>query len=245
MTAFVMTDCTSYIAGFDFTCKSSSLKLGLDVDDQDVTTFCSSGWKEVIGGIKSVDGKVEGFWESDDPGFPNAVDPELFGNLAVVDQVVTHCATKTAGDTAYFYKAANFSYEIFGDVNDVAPFEIELKGSDTIGLIRGKLAKAKGNVSATGVLGSVLNLGAPTASQWVYAVLHVFTVGTTITVQLQSASDSIFTTPTTRATIGPVTTRGGYAITRIPGPLVGEAYWRFNVSAITGTFSVAGSIAVQ
>lgn len=245
MTAFVMKDCTSYIAGFDFTCKSNSLQIGLEVDDQDVTTFCSDGWKDMVGGIKSVEGKISGFWESGDVGTANAVDPEIFNNLAVIDQIATHSATRTEGDTAYFYKAANFSYELFGDVNDVAPFEVELKGSDTIGLVRGKLAKAKGNVSATGQLGSVLNLGDPLTGQWVYAVLHVFSAGTTMTVQLQSDDSVGFGTPTTQATIGPVTTRGGYAITRIPGPLLNEDYWRFNVSAITGTFSVAGAIAVQ
>jgi hypothetical protein len=33
-------------------------------------------------------------------------------------------------------------------------------------------------------------------------------------------------------------------MTRLAGPFT-DAYWRLNVSAITGTFSVAGAIAVQ
>ena len=110
--------------------------------------------------------------------------------------------------------------------------------------MRGQLAKAKGNVSATGQLGSVLNLGAPTSTQYVYATLHVFSAGATITVEVQSDSSAGFGTPTTRGTIGPITARGGTWMTRVAGPFAAETHWRMNVSAVTGTHSVAGAIAV-
>jgi hypothetical protein len=143
-------------------------------------------------------------------------------------------------------QCAKLKYSTFGDVGDLMPYALDLSGSNTVGMVRGQVAKAKGSVAATGVLGSVLNLGAPIAGQYVYAVLHVFgTPGTTITVQVQSDDSSGFASATTRGTIGPITTAGGTWLARVAGPFSGETHWRMNVSAITGTFTVAGAIGVQ
>ena len=51
--------------------------------------------------------------------------------------------------------------------------------------------------------------------------------------------------PVPRATIGPVTARGATWLARVAGPFVAETHWRLNISAITGTFQVAGWIAVD
>jgi hypothetical protein len=41
------------VAGTDLTANTSKIELEIDVNDQDVTTFASGGWKEVLGGLKS------------------------------------------------------------------------------------------------------------------------------------------------------------------------------------------------
>lgn len=236
MSAFVLFDCSAWIDGFAATTYSNNLSLKQDIDDQDTTTFGSGGYKSRIGGLRSVDFELKGFWES-------PVD-DTWTNLGVADRTCTVTANATEAQPAWMFQAGEFSYERGGGIGDVDPFSLKAMGTNGVGLVAGQLAKSKGDVSATGVLGSVLNLGAPTSTQYVYAVLHVFTAGTTITVQVQSDDSAGFSSATTRGTIGPITTTGGTWMTRVAGPFVGETHWRMNVSAITGTFNVAGAIGI-
>ncbi|HEY9416720.1 MAG TPA: hypothetical protein VIQ30_18350, partial [Pseudonocardia sp.] len=86
-------------------------------------------------------------------------------------------------------------------------------------------------------------VGAVASGQFAYAALHVFSAGTTMTVQVQSAATVGFASPTTRGTFSAATAVGGLWLTRVAGPIT-DTYWRLNVSAITGTFQVAGVIAI-
>ncbi|MEO5875520.1 MAG: hypothetical protein ABIS86_17020 [Streptosporangiaceae bacterium] len=237
MSAFVLTNCTAWADAVPLTTYSNEMSLKQSVEDKDVTTFGSSGWKSRIGGLKTVEADMKGFWDL-------AVDPAALTGLGVADQVYTFTGTGVETDPAWFFQAANFSLERFGSVGDVDPFSLNIMGTNNMGLITGQLAKARGAVAAAGALGSGLLLGAPTATQYVYAALHVFTAGTTITVAVQSDDNAGFTTPTTRGTIGPVTTTGGVWMARVAGPFVGETYWRLNVTAITGSFNVGASIGI-
>jgi len=244
MSTFVLTDVTTWIGGYDFTCDSSSASLQVKVDDQETTTFCTNGWKSRVGGLREVSCDLDGFWQAG----TGQVDPEMFSTIGNSNEPVTQSPTgSVAGSPAFMYLGGKFSYEIFGDLGDIAPFSVSVMSTDGIGVVRGQIAKSKGNVSATGVLGSGLT-GLSTNSQvgtgqYLYATLHVFSAGTTVTVQLQSDDNAGFSSPTTRATLGPVTTTGGTWMTRVAGPIT-DTYYRFNVSAITGTFSVAGAIAI-
>lgn len=243
MSLFALTDCTTWIAGHDFTTDSNKISVEVSVDDQDSTVFGSGGYKSRVGGLKDVDLSLEGFWQS---ATVDAVDPESFPDLGVADRVITVSPTGVALAPAYLLQAGKFKYSIGDQVGNLMPFKLDCSGTNGVGVIRGQVAKARGSVSGTGPLGSVLNLGAPSASQYVYAALHVFgTPGTTITVQIQSDDNSGMTTPTTRGTIGPLTAAGGTWLGRVAGPFAGETYWRMNVSAITGTFIVAAAIAIQ
>lgn len=238
MAPYVMTDCTAWIDGLALTTYANEMTLSSSVDDKDVTTFGSGGWKARTGGLRDVDFSLKGFWES-------TPDADTWSNLGTADRALTVTPTGAAGSVAYFCRVDEFSYEQGGGVGDVEPFSLKAMGSNAFGAIRGQLAAAKGNVAATGALGSAVNLGAPSATQFVYAVLHVFTAATTITVQVQSDDNSGMSSPTTRGTIGPITVAGGTWMTRVAGPFSGETWWRMNVSAISGTFNVAGAIGIQ
>ncbi|WP_157251124.1 hypothetical protein [Nonomuraea typhae] len=242
MSSFAFTDATTYVAGYDFTTDLNQITLKVDVEEKDCTTFGGGGFRSRLAGLRNIEAELQGYWQSATSG---AVDPESFPDLGVVDRPVTMTPTGAAGSAAYIFQAGKFSYQMFGQVGEVTPFTLSCLGTNGVGVARGQVAAAKGAVSATGALGSVLNLGAPTSTQYVYAVLHVFSAGTTITVQVQSDDSAGMGSPTTRGTIGPITTTGGTWMTRVAGPFVGETHWRMNVSAITGTFSVAGAIAVQ
>lgn len=246
MSSFVLTDAAVFVHGYDFTTDSNNLSLKLAIDDLETTTFQGGGYRTRIAGLRDIDGELQGYWSSDvTTAITGAPDKESFPDLGVVDRVITVSPTETEAQVAYICQAGKFSYELGGNIGDVMPFTLSMRGTNGAGLVRGQLAKARGDVSAIGVLGSPVNLGAPVTGQYVYVAFHVFTAGTTITVQVQSDTASNFPSPTTQATIGPLTTAGGVWMTRVAGPFVGEIWWRLNVSAITGTFNVAGTIAVQ
>jgi hypothetical protein len=207
-------------------------------DEWDDTRFqpAGSATRSRIGGLKTVETSSDGFWES-------TPDASEFAALGVADRVITVSAEGAETKTAYMLMQLLSEYDPFGEVGKPAPFTLKGHNSSPQGLVRGQLAKAKGNVSATGQLGSILTMTGPTASQWLYATLHVFGAATTVTVQVQSATTLGFAGPTTRGTIGPITVAGGTWLVRVPGPLT-DGFYRLNVSAITGTFSVGGAIGV-
>lgn len=240
MATLALTDATCWVAGYDFTTDLNQITLGATVDEQDNTTFGSGGYRSRIGGLKDVSAQVAGFWQSATSPAP---DPQAFPDLGVVDRVSTFAPTSTEGSVAYTAQLGKFTYDMFGAVGDVTPFSLNMSGTNAAGLVRGQVAAAKQTKSATGVLGSVQTLGAVGSTQFLYAALHVFSAGTTMTVQVQSAPTAGFASPTTRGTFSAATTTGGLWLTRVAGPIT-DTFWRLNVSAITGTFSVAGVIAI-
>lgn len=237
--AFALLNATCWLDDYDFTTDTNKITVGVERPDLDATTFGTGPWKSKAAGLLDFSLHEEGFWSG-------PVDAEGFSDLGTVDRAATVSPDGVAGSIAYMGQCAKFKYSAFGAVGELVPFALDAMGSNSVGMVRGQVAKAKGAVSATGALGSVLTLTAPTTGQYVYAVVHVFgTPGTTMTVQVQSDDNAPFASPTTRATFPAITAAGGYWLTRVAGPFAGETFWRLNISAITGTFTVAGAIGVQ
>jgi hypothetical protein len=239
MATFAFVDATTWIGGYDMTTDLNQVALNISADELDVTTFGSGGYRSRIAGLRTVEANFNGFWQAG----TGTVDPTVFTDLAVVDRVVTMAPAATETSAAYMWQGGSFTYSPFGQIGEATPFTLGYKGTNGVGCVRGQVAKAKGNVSATGATGSGLLLGAVSSTQFLYSTLHVFSAGTTITIQVQSDDNAGFSSPTTRATIGPITTAGGTWATRVAGPFT-DTYWRWNVSAITGTFSIAGAIGI-
>lgn len=240
MASISLTDATTWIGGYDFTTNLNEISLNTSIDDLDSTTFGGGGYRARKGGLRTVESSLSGFWES---ATLDAPDPQIFTNIGTADRVVTMAYDDAETSTAYMFQAGKFSYDMFGEVGALTPFSVNMMGTNPVGLVRGQVTKAKANVSATGATGTGVNLGNVSASQYLYATLHVFSAGTTVTVVVQSDDNAGFTTPTTRITFGPITTAGGTWGVRLAGALA-ETHYRFSVSAITGTFSVAGAIGI-
>lgn len=235
-----------YCDEWDATGDSRELALSADSTALDATTFraavaADNGWEITQGGAKKFTGSFNGFWRAATTPAPDA---ELFTNLGVTGRVLTQGMRESEGTVAYLSRIAQISYREFGAYNTLAPFSLNVVGSHNPGLVRGALAKAAGAVSATGALGTGIQLGAVGASQFLYATFHLLVAATTITVVVESDDNSGFTTPTTRATIGPLTVAGGTWITPVAGAITDD-WWRMRVTAITGTHTVAGAIGIQ
>ena len=244
MATFVLTDVTTLVAGHDFTTDSNEVSLSVEVDDQENTTFGGNGFRSRVGGLKSVEAEISGYWQSAETG---AVDPDTFANIGSRDEVVTVSPTGAAGEPAYFFQAGRFSYEIFGDLGDVAPFTVSMMSTNRMGLVRGKVAAARGEVDATGPIGEPVTgltaTGDVPAGRYLYAAVHVLSAGTSLTLAVEGDDAAGFTTPETLATFTPATTTGGLWLTRLAGPLA-HTYYRLNATAVTGAFTVAGAIGV-
>lgn len=241
MAPVVMTDCIAWVGGYDFTSDSNALTLDVGVDEQDSTVFGQGGWKSRIGGLKETTSDLKGLWQS---ATLLAPDPQIFTSLGVADTGHTFAITSTEGSVAYFYQGVPLSYDLFGSVGEIAPFSVKSSGSNYVGTIRGAVSPAKENVNATGALGAGLNLGAVPAGQYLYGIFHILgTPGTTVTGKLESATAGSFAGATQRATFGPLTTAGATWVTRTAGAIT-DTWFRYNVTAITGTFSIAGAIGI-
>lgn len=244
MATFVLTDVTTLVAGHDFTTDSNEVSLAVEVDDQENTTFGGNGFRSRIGGLKSVNAEISGYWQSAET---DAVDPSAFENLGSRDEVVTISPTGEDGAPAYIFQAGRFSYEILGDLGDVAPFSLSMMSTNRNGLVRGKVAYPRGVVEAIGPIGAGVTgltaTGDVPAGRYLYAAVHVLTAATTLTVAVEGDDAATFATPETVATFTPATTTGGLWLTRVPGPIA-HTYYRFNVTAITGAFTLAGAIGV-
>lgn len=236
---------TTYADDYDLTGDTNKTGLSISAEALDTTPFGTTVIaRRRMAGLEDVQADASVFWEAG----TGTVDPHTFTNLGG-RKVITMTPAATEAERAYFFQCRDFSYTPGGDVGQVlmAQWAAQAtKGSGTLsaGAIAGFLGKAKGTVSATGALGTAKQMGAVSATQYVYAAFHVFVAATTIAVVLESDDNAGFSSATTRATLGPLTAVGGTWATRVAGAITDD-YWRFRVTAITGTFTVAGAFGIK
>jgi hypothetical protein len=235
-----------WVDGYDMTGDANNVALGIKREALDSTVFGPTVTaRSRAAGLEDVQSSGKGLWQAGS----GTVDPQVFANLGGL-KVVTQTPAGTETQRAYFYQCRDFNYDLFGNVGELAPFSVAMqgtKGSGTLsaGAIAGYLGKAKGTVSATGALGTFKQLGAVGASQYLYGSVHLFgTAGTTITVVLESDDNSSFTSAATRITFGPLTAIGGTWGVRAAGAILDD-YYRFRVTACTGTWTIAAAMGIK
>lgn len=237
MAPFAVINAEIIVGGLDMSSFLNKVTVNAKVAELDVTTFGQT-YINRIGGLRDTDMSWDGFWTS-------VPDAAQFAQLGSNNQAVTVCPQGAETNVAYIFQGGQFTYSQFGKIGDAAPFSATVAGTDGVGgLVSGQLAALNRVASATGQVGSVLSMTAVGATQFLYATFHVLVAGTTITVQVQSAPAANFAAPTTRGTIGPITATGGTWLARVAGPIT-DAFWRLNVSAVTGSFTVSGGIGIR
>lgn len=197
MAKTVFTGSRIFAGGADLTSSSNKCEINAEVEDKDVTTYGSSGWNEVIGGLKSGELKAGGFWEAADD---SKVDNASWSNLGGANVPYTVGPTGASiGDTCYFMRGVETSYKLFGEVGEVAPWETSATSNWPV--VRGTFYHAPGTArTSTGTGSATLGTGAVTTGKALYGALHVLSAsGTTpsLTVTVESDDNSGFTSPTT------------------------------------------------
>lgn len=241
MPNLALTNATIWIGGTDMTSYLNKVSLAATTAELAGDTFATAalGYRvRVPGGLKDTQFSEDGFWQ----GVPDAAQ---FAQLGAANQAVTVSAQGTEQSVAYMFLGGQFNYDPWGKIGDVAPFTATMAGTDALsGLVRGQLGAVSQSVSATGQVGSILSLTAVSATQFLYATIHVLSAGTSATIQVQSAALVGFAGPTTRGSFTLTGATGGQWLVRVPGPIT-DAFFRFNCSAQVGTYIVSGGIGVQ
>jgi hypothetical protein len=151
----------------------------------------------------------------------------------------------TEGAVAYIWQAKDVKYELpRGSYGELAQFLLNSVGANGQGVIRGLLAVAKQSASSAAQIGSVVNIPTTSQSQYIYASLHTFTIGTSYSWVVESATNSSMNGATVVGSSQSVSAAGGTWLTRVAATS-GRSYYRFRITQNAGTHSIGGAIAVQ
>ncbi len=247
MGTFAANNIATYLGPWDVTGDVNNCALTIEWEALDSTTFGPTRTaRSRVAGAESASTALSGYADF----AANAQDIQAWTRLhAKSTQPITHSPDGANGSVAYFYPSQSFSYSVFGGYGELTPFALDAQGSRpgsarNLGVARGLVLTSKQAVNATGVAGAGAQMGAVGAAEYLCAVLHVFAAPTTITGVVESAATNAFSGATTRATIGPITTTGGTLITPVAGPIT-DTWWRFRVTAITGTATIACAAGIR
>lgn len=205
MAPIILKNAKLYLGCFNLSGDLNQMALNYGADMLEVTTFADTA-KRRIAGLFDVSADLQGFYQADTN--PDLVDKILWDKLSLQNEIMTICPTTgAAGEVVYFTKVIEATYTPGGSVGEVFPFSVEAQGTEK--LIRGIVAET--GVKTATVTGTARNLGAVTASQKLYAVMHVIAAsGTspTLDVTIESDDASGFASPVTRITFAQATAIG-------------------------------------
>lgn len=222
MSSQVLTDAKVLVAGHDLSGQMNAVALEYAAEMKDATTFGQTT-RINKGGLAAVTASMAGHWDSS---ATTAVDPVLFARVGTSDVPATIVPQGfTIGNTAYLFRAIAANYQLGDAVGEILPFSVEMEGAGGHPLVRGQLFHSG---SATGnVTGTVVQLGAIGATQYIYAALHVMSGSGEFTVKVQSDNTVGFADPTDRITFTVVPTGTAVASewTRLAGAQADD-YWR-------------------
>lgn len=243
MGSFAANNITTWFSGYDMTGDLNSTTLAMSYDALESTVYQPASnttpARTRVAGLEDIQLDEEGRWSAG----TGTIDPTAFTALGGASQVITNSHDGAETSPAYFYRARQYNYELFGQIGELAPFRLSAQATRPTGLaavpaVRGRVLKTKADVSGTGATGTAFQLGAAAAGQYLYGALHVFSAGTTITGVIESDNASNFPSATTQITFSAVTAVGGYWGVRVAGAITDDWY-RLRITACTGTFSIA------
>lgn len=222
--------------GVDLSSDTNELSLGATAAEVDFTNFASAGWREVGVGLRDAEWSFNGFWEAAEP------DASLFAGVSGTPVTVTKTYPMVAGDIAYMMRTVRTRYELKGRVGDGAMYGLTLKGDRP--MVRGKIIETLDAATANGNGGEV-EVGAASATQTIYAALHVLSNsgGGTLDVTVESDATG-FASPVTRFTFAQVSAVGSQYLT-LAGPVTDTFYRAVRVIAGGGTWKFRVVVAIQ
>jgi len=225
--------------------------VNLDVDCVAVDTTplsTTAGWTTCIGGLKTATVALD-LMADFAVAVADAIDSTLYSYLGVADVPKSIVTNSADGSFAYLMRGITLGYSpVEGQVGDLAMTKVSGRSS-TGALVRGQLVHPGSASRTSSSTGTGRQMGALSATQSMYAALHVLSIaGTstpTLTVKIQSDDNASFTSATDRITFT-ANTAVGYEWKSVAGAVTDD-YWRVSYT-ISGTnpvfaFAVVAGIA--
>lgn len=244
MAKLVYTNVRAFVGAADLTASNNKAEISAEMEAKEVTNFASGGFKEFIAGLGSATVDLEGFWEALDL---TKIDDAAQAGIGASGPITICPAGAADGATAYFVNALEQSYApAAGGIGDVAGYKVQ--AMSTWPLVKGLVMNPPGTARTVTGTGTIQQLGAVVAGDYVYAGIHILSVaGTTpsITFAVESAAAIGFASPTTRLTFNAATAIGSQVL-RAAGPIT-DQYWRmkWTVSGTTPSFLAVGFVGIQ
>ena len=215
----VLTDAKLYMDGRDFSGKMNELRLAYGSDLKEARVFGDKGIRR-LSGLTDVNMSHAGYFDAE------TVDIDLHANIGVDNVPITAAPNDGAeGKIAYIFQAAHGEYAPGAEVGELHGYTVTAVGSGGDRLVRGTIL---GNgVETSSGTGTAFQVGAVTASQKLYAALHVFATGGTPTLDVTVESDALeaFGSATTKITFAQKTAVGSEWATPVAG-VIDDDWWR-------------------
>lgn len=231
----VLTNAKLWLDAYDLSGDSNELRMQLAADAIDVTTFGSGGTHKRAGGLQKVALNAAGLFQA---GAAVAgvsaqqVDDTLFSLLNLNDKTISFADNGAEGDAGYFFQSILGLYTPGAAIGQALKYTMQAESRGTP-LLRGTVMTSR--LAANPVVATIntpsnagLQLGAASATQKLYAALHVFdpVKGTspTLNVVVQSSVDNTFAAPTARITFTQAVAKGAQYATAVVGPITDTWY---------------------
>lgn len=226
-----------YLAHLDLSGLANKVNFGdLTRDMKDSTTFNDGGYKCVKPGLITGEGNVSGFQDFAADVLDDEISIGQLGSQYPFTVIPSAAGTVTAGDTAWFSRGLIGSDNPLGGAKgEMASFEIGVP-YDTV-ITQGKVLYPS-TATTSDTNGTAVALTGPTASQSLYAALHVTAYSglTNAVIKIQSDDSGAMSSPTDRITFTTVTGTT-YQFTSVAGSFSSETHLRATID-VTGTGSI-------
>ncbi len=239
MAKFIADDVKFYIGGYDLSGDHNEIALTYDAEIKDSTAMGATA-RTKMPGLTNAKGDLMAFYEAG----TGEVDTVLAALHGVADSVVTISPDGgDDGEVAYTMKGIVANYAPQGSIGEIFVLKTTLEGSGI--LIRGTIMGTGEKTETTN--GTARQLGAVTASQKLYASLHVLAGSGTLTVTIESDSQEDFAgTPETQITFTEATGITSEWATPIDGAIT-DTWYRavFTIGGVDPSFTAVVVVGIK
>ncbi len=219
MAHIVLTDAKIWWDGFDLSADHNQIALDYGADALDETAFGDTTHIR-LGGLKTVQFNGNGWYSAD----TDLIDPTLFGKVGNIGNALAVSPDGgDEGEVGYFFRPMLGAYNIGAEVGAILPFNAVAEAQEA--LIRGTVMQ--NGTETTSTQATERQLGAVSATQKLYAVIHVLSksgTNPTLDVLVRSAASTGMGGATTRITFAQATDRTSAWATPVSGAIT-DTWW--------------------
>lgn len=232
------------IADLDVSCNVKSFRGSAQCDQLDATAVCTTGWRTIIGGLKSWELSADGMVDFANNSVDAKLGIESVGNALTPVSVMPSADGGADGAVAFSGQATHVDYSVLGAVGEIAPFRLQASGRKQP-LVRGTVMHPSSMARTASGNGTGFELGALSGAQSIFMALHVLAISgsPTFAVILESDDNGAFSSATTRITSSSYSAATGSEWQILTGPITDD-WWRVRWTISGGSSPSVSFLAV-